>query len=155
MSLQIPFFRASVVSTAALFALPIAMTPLQVRADEAYLCGPDKIVYVDVANLERMKHADPCIAAYYGLTVKKAEKAEKPNETKTAKAATQTVVVRKAAVAPELRRLSEDHAARPAVPAAKLALATRLAVAAPDTDYRNVRVLNPATPDEAIFHHTR
>ena len=41
----------------------------EVSAAEAYLCGADNIVYVEVEDLERMKHTDPCIAGYYGLKV--------------------------------------------------------------------------------------
>ena len=45
------------------------------RAAEAYLCGPDRIVYVAVEDLEAKKRSDPCIAAYFGLKIEPAAKA--------------------------------------------------------------------------------
>lgn len=38
------------------------------HADEAFLCGPDTVVYVKPAELE-LKKRTYCIAAYYGLQV--------------------------------------------------------------------------------------
>ena len=34
------------------------------RAAEAYLCGPDTIVYVKADELEFKKRTDPCIASH-------------------------------------------------------------------------------------------
>ena len=50
-------------------ATGVALTavPAPSRADEAYLCAPDKVVYVSTADLPKLKRTDPCIAAYYGL----------------------------------------------------------------------------------------
>ncbi len=116
------------------------------RAAEAYLCGPDTIVYVKADELEFKKRTDPCIASHYGLTVESAKPAAaKPSPVKS--------VVAKATPAPaaNLRPLADADIvlARPRAP-------TRVAAAtAPDTDFRNIRVLNPTSPDGVWFRHDK
>ena len=140
------------------FALTVASSALlqssgQARADEAYLCGPDTVVYVAVADLEAKKHTDPCIAAYYGLKVEAsavANAAAKP-------AAAVDKVAKKAApiAAPSLKALGEpdipDRVPRKLQRQASLEPPRT----APGTDYRNVRVINAASEDAAWFHHVK
>jgi hypothetical protein len=57
-----------IISTA-LLALVAGLFVETARADEAYVCDGGRIVYVKFGELERMKRQDPCIAAYYGMTV--------------------------------------------------------------------------------------
>lgn len=153
-------------------SLSLLATAPPLRADEAYLCGPDKIVYVAVADLERMKRTNPCIAAYYGLNVEKtaeAKAAEAKTESKIAEPTKPVVAVALPAAKPVsdvrpaspqisakpvLKRLAEDQLVSRRAPASKMAMAEVLH-AAPGTDFRNVRVLNAALPEDAIFHHTR
>ena len=131
-------------------AAVVAATPVA-RADEAYLCGPDKVVYVKADELEAKKHSDPCIAGYYGLTVEQPKQSEKSN----------VVAV------PEPIARSEDHApvefkslTASEVPEHKRQRFDRTAlvtapVASPGTDYRNVRVINAGPDDAQWFRHAR
>lgn len=116
------------------------------RAAEAYLCGPDTIVYVKADELEFKKRTDPCIASHYGLTVGAAQPAAaKPSPVRT--------VAEKPMPAPtaNLRPLADADIV-PARPVAR----TRVAAAtAPDTDFRNVRILNPTSPDGVWFRHDK
>jgi hypothetical protein len=57
-----------IISTA-LLALVAGWFVESAKADEAYVCDGGRIVYVKFGELERMKRHDPCIAAYYGMTV--------------------------------------------------------------------------------------
>lgn len=170
MSMQIPVDRVGIAFALAAGTTALLLNAPAVRADEAYLCGPDRIVYVAVADLERMKRTDPCIAAYYGMKVEEPAKpaANKPAakaEAATPKAEKIVVPATKPAAAkpqapaplkaaPELKRLPEEAHVRRKPAASKLALA-EMPVAAPGTDFRNVRVLNASSPDDAIFHHTK
>ncbi|MBX9684189.1 MAG: hypothetical protein K2X41_10405 [Hyphomicrobium sp.] len=120
------------------------------RAADAYLCGPDKIVYVAVEDLELKKLTDPCIAAYYGLKIAEPSTAAPRNPVKT---------VSTAAPAPLLRPLADvDLTRASASPIEKIGRQASLQsgpVSAPGTDYRNVHVLNATTPDDAFYHHSR
>ena len=126
------------------------------RAAEAYLCGPDTIVYVKADELEFKKRTDACIASHYGLTVDAAQPAAgKPSPVKSAAAKTSPVksVAEKAPTAPSanLRPLADAD-----IVLARSRAPTRLAAAtAPDTDFRNVRVLNPTSPDGVWFRHDK
>ncbi|MGB4865024.1 MAG: hypothetical protein WBP38_03910 [Hyphomicrobium sp.] len=134
---------------AALVAAVIAC-PASAQADEAYLCGPDKVVYVSAADLPMKKRTDPCIAAYYGLTVEAgAHAATSTSDAKTAAASVQA----------ELKPLSDTE-----IPSSTTRQDQRQAALAPvreppramaGTDYRNVKILNAATPDSAWFHHNK
>ena len=133
-------------------AIALASASSEARADEAYLCGPDRIVYVAVADLEAKKRSDPCIAAYFGLS-----------------AETVVKTVSSAAVAPEWRTTTikiETELKTPApelpdrAPAARqqqAALSPAVLAqggASPGTDFRNVRVINAAASDAAWFRHS-
>lgn len=124
-----------------------------VRADEAFLCGPDNIIYVKPSEIEQKKKTDPCVARSYGLAIE--EHGAKAPENRVAeseapgavKPAEQKPVSLKALQSPEtaerVRRDPERTAAlQPPLPAA-------------DTDFRNVRVLNASSPGEQWFKHTR
>lgn len=181
-SLRGPIERVGIAFALLAGSLSLLFTATPLRADEAYVCGPDKIVYVAVADLERMKRTNPCIAAYYGLKVEKTAEA-KTSEAKAAEAKPESKIAEPvkeepakpviAAAAPAaksasevrpapsqvsappvLKRLAEDQPVSRSKPAAKMAMAEVLH-AAPGTDFRNVRVLNAALPEDAIFHHTR
>ena len=143
---------------AAFSALALSVFAHPVAADEAYLCGPDRIVYVSAADLPKMKRTNACIAAYYGLTVDvpqpqaKAPAAAKP----VANAAKPTANLRanpnvQAALKP---RVEPDITARTTLlPQRQAALVAPRAV--PGTDYRNVRILNATSDDAAVFRHTK
>lgn len=120
------------------------------RADEAYLCGPDKLVYVKASELELKKKTDPCIAAYYGLTIDVSsapDRASVQNDASNATPAGPASVAMKASVGLE--------PAVPAKPAHVRQAALVPAHAAPGTDYRNVRVINAASDAEQWFYHAR
>ncbi|NOT70295.1 MAG: hypothetical protein HOP09_03130 [Hyphomicrobium sp.] len=133
--------------------LALAAMSASALADEAYLCGPDRIVYVSVADLEMKKRTDPCIAAYYGLKIEEPAKQEA--------AAPAPVAAKPAPPTPapaliaELKPLSDAEVAPRVIgrPGRQASLETPRAM--PGTDYRNVKILNAATPDAAWFHHVR
>lgn len=40
-------------------------------ATEAFLCEDGRIAYVEFGELENFKKTDPCVAAYFGLTLER------------------------------------------------------------------------------------
>lgn len=135
-------------------ATGVALTAVSApsRADEAYLCAPDKVVYVSTADLPKLKRTDPCIAAYYGLTV---ETPAKPAVAVTATIKQAAPLPEKKPVAIALKPLTETEAvSRASVQPAQLAALTPPS-AMPGTDFRNVKILNASRPDDAWFRHTK
>jgi hypothetical protein len=121
----------------------------EARADEAYLCGPDKIIYVKAEELEFKKRTDACVAAYYGLTVERdaqatagtgAAKFSGPEQSPTAD-------LKKSVVSETGERRGQQQLSRQAslLPPS----------ASPGTDYRNVRIINASSADTAWFYHAR
>ncbi len=142
-------WRVSIGWVVTVFSVASAGIASPGHAAEAYVCGPNKLVYVEAEDLAQMKRTDPCIAAYYGLTVEATDTASsaKPRDSKA----------EHVAVSATLRPLADadllKHSASTA-PVRQAALASP-PVAAPDTDYRNIRVLNATSVDDAWFHHAR
>lgn len=136
---------------ALILAAACACAPSLVRADEAYLCGPDTVVYVKPHELETLKRTDPCIAAYFGLKVEQPAQARVPvdriggapdrKSTPTGRAPFKTLD------APE----TSERISRAPERSAHLMPPT----AAPGTDFRNVRVINAASQDAQWFRHQR
>jgi hypothetical protein len=129
------------------------------RADEAFLCGPDTVVYVKPAELELKKRTDPCIARYFGLTVTSPE-AEAADKTSSAASlrrdpgpAKNVPAARKNIAFKSLQAPETDEPVTPPPPARTAAL--QPPAAAPGTDYRNVRVINASSPSDQWFKHTR
>lgn len=128
-------------------------------AADAYLCGSDNVVYVEIDNLEEMKRTDPCIAAYYGLKVApQPPAAAKPaavtrasdhrDPKKTAKRAGASVKLRPLLV-------SDGDESRTAGAPAISTKSPAPVVAAEGTDYRNVRVINAKSPNDAWLRRPR
>lgn len=144
-------WRVSVSFAGAVLAgVTTAGTP-SARADEAYLCGPDKVVYVAVKDLEEKKRTDPCIAAYYGLKV------EAP-AAQTAVAPAPADKPAAAAARPraaDLKALSDSEVPERVARAERRHAALDLPRAMPGTDYRRVRVLNAAEPASAFYYHAK
>lgn len=135
--------RATAAAIAAVYA---ATSPAM--AAEAYLCGTDNVVYVELDKLEEMKRTDPCIASYYGLKVA-APRPASPPAAPIAKHAKKDAPQRRAAVQLRPRIVADDASPAPirvrkeperAGPKPEV-------VAAPGTDYRNVHVINAASPE--------
>jgi hypothetical protein len=129
-------------------------SPAPSLADEAYLCGPDKVVYVSAADLPLKKRTDPCIAAYYGLSIESSEPGAAAGANKNAHSNDAQPVARSTEAqlrplsdkdAPELR--DQRHAALDTAPAMPKAMR--------GTDYRNVKILNAGDPGGAWFLHTK
>ena len=116
------------------------------RADEAYLCGPDTVVYVKPAELEHKKKTDACVASYFGLKVEpQPVVARQPSVAKPA--AAEKILAMKTISSPE----KTDPVTVPVERTAELAPS----VPSPGTDYRNVKVINASSPSEQWFKHTR
>lgn len=126
---------------------------------EAYLCDADRVVYVEVQDLERMKRTDPCIASYYGMKVEAPVKPETPAAAAKSPApvavAQRTLKPANKAAAPVALKALDDTPARSASAPIKQAQLMLPATSAPGTDYRNVRVLNAQSAEDQWFHHTR
>lgn len=151
-------WRVSVGWLMTLFGVAASGITGPAHAADAYLCGPDQIVYVEVAELEHKKRTDPCIAAYYGLKIDSPETAHlsKPVAV-TSPASAKSDVAGLASKSPtSLRKLADVDLAAPAIRAVGRQAALNLApFASPNTDYRNVRILNAATAEDAWYRHTR
>jgi hypothetical protein len=147
-----------------LFALGfLAATGLNAaRAAEAFLCEGGKIVYVKIAELEKMKRIHPCIAGYFGLSVDKdgtdldpeartkAQTAVQPSETASSveKSPPGIPVALRPLRDPELSHRGEKARTR-------VASSPEPPRASEGTDYRNVTLLNAGSASEAIFRHER
>jgi hypothetical protein len=145
-------WRVSVGFAVTVSSLAFAGGSTGARADDAYICGPNTIVYVKLEDLEAKKRSDPCIAAYYGLKV------EQPGVTAT----TAEVIAPLSPAAPPVRNIAAEL--KPLVvselpsrvtPKLERQAALAPAVTAPGTNYRDVRVLNATSSADAWFHHEK
>lgn len=152
------------------------------NAADAFLCDGGRVVYVELADLERMKRTDACIAGYFGIAIDQPDAAPAASAGKLTDAAAAASAARSGQGAKPARQAqprtsaeaatSASHtAARRAAPGRSPATAagvpplpvrtvavTRAAggvpvVAAPATDYRNVRVINAGSESQQWFHH--
>lgn len=121
------------------------------RADEAFLCGPDTVVYVKPAELEQKKRTDPCIAAYFGLKAENSAATGAVNSAPLPQAGGKTLPVK---VLP-LKKLEAPEAAEPIAFKEERSALLAPPAAAPGTDYRNVRVINAASDDAQWFRHQK
>jgi hypothetical protein len=123
------------------------------RADEAYVCDQNRVVYVKPGELETLKHTDPCIAAYYGLKIDDPAGA-KPAAQSTDPSSTAPVDLKKLDAPEDHAHAGQKNArfaqntqagSRPRVPP----------VASPGTDFRNVRLLNAGSDSDGWYRHTQ
>lgn len=146
---------------AGLSAAAIGLFAQPVVADEAYLCGPDQVIYVSVADLPKMKRTNACIAAYYGLKVEASEEqpvqaAEKPSLSRSKPSTVAGNAQRKNVAAHAVLKplLEPEASGRTSATNMRQASLAR-PVTAPGTDFRNVKIINAASDDDAVFRHTR
>ena len=130
------------------------------RADEAFLCGPDDVVYVRLEDLEARKRSDPCIASYFGIKIDEPSKPLGPQAraetTQAGKAQAATIAPGKnIQVAVALKSLTNADVPQRARRKATRGLVVRPVVSAPGTDYRNIHVINAHDSEEEWFRHTR
>jgi len=155
-----------------LVATAVQLAPDLARADEAFLCGPSTVVYVKAEDVEARKKTDPCVAAYFGLTVTPApapNPAPAPAVAEPAPPGANPSVVRTIArpkadaaasrARPTLKTLeapetSESVAAASPSPTAFLTPPVPPSPA-PDTDFRNVRIINAEPGGEQWFRHVK
>lgn len=127
-----------------------------VWADEAFLCGPDTVVYVKPEELELKKRTDPCIARYFGLTAGTQANAARPGGNAVSPTGGQASVTRAAPMDLSLKSLqAPETAERVTPPARERSASLQPPLAAPGTDYRNVRVINASSAADQWFKHTR
>lgn len=146
-----------------------------VQADEAYVCEGGRVIYVKFGELDVLKRTDPCIAAYYRLDLKepKSPMAEpendgaRPTEARSPASAESAVVktagngqrqVDRAPVsAPALAKPAQQAASQPSGTVGRIVdrAPPTPPVAHPETDFRNVRVLNAQPGDSALYRHLR
>ncbi len=142
-SIGVPFIIAS--------ALLGLMAPVA-RADEAYLCGPDTVVYVKIEELELKKRTDKCIAAYYGLTVAN-DSADQPGTVPTSAEGAPA----KPGTPPELelKSLSDPEYSVRGTAKPERSASLLPAAASPGTDFRNVHIINAVSGESSWFKHNR
>lgn len=142
-------------------ALAVAVSSLtacpNARADEAYVCDANRVVYVKPGELESMKKTDPCIAGYYGLTVAAppSKGANVPMLSGAKNAQTTPAIEFKTLEAPENHASGEVAAPyRVAMAGVGVVQAHRgPPVAALDTDFRNVRLINAGPDSDGWYRH--
>ncbi len=145
-------WRVSVLFAVSVSAGAMGVVSSPVHADEAYLCGPDKIVYVAAGDLEAMKRTDPCIAGYYGLTIDAPVPVVSAEKAAAAKA--EAAALEKSATS-QLKLLSDSEVPDRVTRATGRQASLEPPRAMPGTDYRNVKILNAAGPDAAWYRHSR
>lgn len=142
-------------------------------ADEGFVCEGGRVAYVRFGELEAMKRKDPCIAAYFGAVVE--SDAAMTSETGADARQEQLVgralpVIRTAGTRPAIGARTSavpvlkemPRLATPSASVKKVASNTPAArasapppVAHPETDFRNVRILNAGPGESTIFRHAR
>lgn len=176
--------RGVLISVVAAVAWGVVSVGEAAHADDAYVCEGGRIAYVRFGDLEAMKRRDPCIAAYYGQSSRDDAagadgEADASMTSDASDADAADLVVRTTATqtrsgsgapgkhvaAPVLK--SGPRLATPARRAAtgKVAASGTVGrivertvappVAHPETDFRNVRVLNAAPGDDTVYRHLR
>ena len=144
--------RASVGIPVILVSSILGLSAPVAHADEAYLCGPDTVVYISIEELEHKKKTDTCIAAYYGLTVAEDASGQSGTPVEPSKSAPAKANARPRI---ELKSLSEpEHSVRGRAVFERSA-SLMPPSAAPGTDFRNVRVINAGSGDGQWFKHDR
>ncbi len=162
--------------------LLLAAVALPAAADEAYVCEGGRIVYVKLGQVEALRRSDPCIAAYFGETVASPTRAPAGRDGKHAPApaaasapqvftvagtgpvagASATTIAgaglgtaadRGPAPARASRGRPVSVAAQPA--ARQPDKAPARPEAHPDTDFRNVRLVNPSPGQSDVYRHER
>ncbi len=148
------FGRVSIAFAVSVAAALASAKAAPALADEAYLCGPDRVVYVAAADLEAKKKTDPCIASYYGLKISEpaiAPLAEVKKDVERVLAPPALVVD----VAEQLKVLPRDEPLAPASPRAERQAYLEPPKTAAGTDYRNVRIINASAPHAVWYSHTK
>lgn len=134
----------------AIAAAGVSATPAAF-ADEAFLCGTDRVVYVKPGELEELKRTDPCIAGYFGLTV-----SAPPGEPATSAAATPpTLDFKKSLGGPDDQASATGPAPWRFAQAGATAKHRAPPVASPGTDFRNVRLINAESGSDSWYRHDR
>ena len=144
--------RASVFVPVIFVSSILGLSATVSRADEAYLCGPDTVVYVSAEELEHKKKTDKCIAAYYGLTVSDAASGQSGSPVEPSKSAPEKANARPTI---ELKSLSEPEHSVHSRAVFERSASLMLPSASPGTDFRNVRIINAGSGDGQWFKHDR
>lgn len=168
-----PVVRYSIVVSAMIASFCATSTSF---AREAFLCGPQEILYVEASELEHMKKTNACVASHYGLEIETPKRApikveEPPQDRPPVNAPVQTSkssppplpIAKKTQLErkqrPHFRTLSEAPR-KTQSPATVAALeeqkrSTPAAKPSPGTDFRNVHVLNAQSEDDKWYRHKR
>lgn len=132
------------------------------RAAEAYVCAPDIVVYVEGGELEHKKRTNACVASHFGLTIESQTTdglAARPANPREAKKVAPKVAQKPRPVAAKLAPvkfstvIDDTPAAKPAPQRTADAASANASPAG--AGYRNIRILNAASPETAWFHHSK
>lgn len=153
------------IPAAIVLGFPIWLTAAPtVHSDEAYICDGGRIVYVKHGELEHLKRTDACIAGYYGVTIEPAVTVSASATTAPADttSAAKGLALERAAIA-KLGGNGSDKSPQPSAKGAsplpaegkRTRTAKPLPVPAPNTDFRNVLIINAAPGEARVFRHER
>ncbi len=145
-------WRVSVGFAVTVSSLAFAGGSTGARADDAYICGPNTIVYVKLEDLEAKKRSDSCIAAYYGLKI---EAPAAPARTAKATVSPSSIAQPARTIAAELKPLDMSELPSRVTPKVERQAALAPALTAPGTNYRDIRVLNATSSADAWFRHQK
>lgn len=122
----------------------------RVKADEAFVCGPDQVVYVKSDEIALRKLTDACVAAHFGLRVPDSIAAAPSPAPMPANVTGTATIVHDIKLAMPPRAIAPVARAAPVTTPARFAASPSAA-----TDYRRVRILNATSESSAWFFHTR
>lgn len=132
----------------------LVLAPTPAKADQSFVCKDGSVVTVAPEQLAEMKRINACVAGYYGKTIapKKVPKVENKSAKSRAGKAKARVKLRATKQVKRTRSNKNSHA--------QLMISAHRSrgsapVAAVNTDYRNVRILNAKPGDPAVFKHRR
>ncbi len=169
-------FMRGVITFGLLLLMPLlGFVACPVQAEEAYVCEGGRVIYVKFGELDLLKRTDPCIAAYYRLDLQEPKapmaapenERARPTEARSPAPAELAVVktagsgqrkVDRAPVSdPALTKPAQQAASQPSGTVGRIVDRAPPAppVAHPETDFRNVRVLNAQPGDSALYRHLR
>lgn len=140
--------RGMLISVLGAAALGLTTGPEPAQADEAYVCEGGRVVYVRFGELETMKRRDPCIAAYHSGR-------DGPGHGPASAEAALVVLTGAASASTASPPRGASSAIATGTVGRGASRTSAPPVAHPDTDFRNIRILNAAPGESQVYRHLR
>lgn len=100
------------------------------KAGQTFICNDGRMLQVEAANIERLKHTDACVAAHFGITIK-------PVPLPVQRPQISASVVLKGSQKAEREQ------------------SNKRSLAAANVDFRNVPIINAGPGGQAWYRHRR